>query len=150
MHLEVFRYLSNANATLSRVYLVDGARKTLLCHGLEDEYRETKIAGETRIPAGQYRVTMRKEGGFHNRYAPRFAWHIGMIWVRDVPGFKWILWHIGNFETNTDGCLLLGRADTKAMAVWSSGTTYARVYQLIAPMIADGRITHVAYIDGDR
>jgi len=41
---------------------VDGQ---FVCFGLEDEYREDKVAGETRIPSGTYQVALRKEGGFH-------------------------------------------------------------------------------------
>lgn len=144
--LIVDRYLSNADATLSRVYLGE----KFLCHGLEDEFRTDKVAGETRIPAGRYRLTLRTWGGFHNRYKRKFNDHIGMIWVRDVPNFQFILWHIGNFETNTDGCLLLGEGDEQAMAVWNSGKTYRQVYSIVAPMIRDGRITHVQYRDNDR
>ena len=143
--LRVIRFHSTDKATLSLVMLGD----RVLCHGLEDEYRSIKVRGETRIPAGTYRLTLRTEGGFHQRYK-RVTGHIGMIWVRDVPNFKYILWHKGNYERDTDGCLLLGQGDLKAMAVWNSAKTYGRVYRELAPMITSGKLTEVTYIDADR
>jgi hypothetical protein len=32
-----------------------------------------------------------------------------MLWLQNVPGFEWIYLHIGNDETETDGCPLVGR-----------------------------------------
>lgn len=147
MRLEVYRYASNSDATLSRVY-IDGR---FVCHGLEDEYRSDKVPGETRIPAGTYEMTMRTVGGFHGRYRRMFgAFHKGMLWVRGVPGFEYILWHIGNYDRDTDGCLLLGKADQKAWAVWSSKATYKRVYAEIIKAFERGESVTVEYVDGDR
>ena len=88
MKITVVRIKSDDDATLSLVS-VDGYFQ---CFGLEDEYREEKIAGETRIPAGLYNVGVRDEGGFHNRYMRKFSkFHRGMLEVQDVPNFKYIL-----------------------------------------------------------
>jgi hypothetical protein len=106
MLLKVQRVIHDNESTLGKLY-VDGK---FICHTLEDEPRTEKVKGETRIPAGKYRVTLRTEGGFHQRYVARFgaAFHKGMLWVRDVPGFEWILIHLGNTEQDTDGCILVG------------------------------------------
>ena len=34
--------------------------------------------------------------------------HKGMLWVRDVPGFEYILIHTGNTDEHTAGCLIVG------------------------------------------
>ena len=34
--------------------------------------------------------------------------HKGMLWVRDVPGFEYILIHTGNTDEHTSGCLIVG------------------------------------------
>ena len=34
--------------------------------------------------------------------------HKGMLWVRDIPGFEYILIHTGNTDEHTSGCLLVG------------------------------------------
>lgn len=148
MNIEVVRFASNHDVTLSRVYI----NGRFVCHGLEDEYRENKVPGETRIPAGTYDLTLRTVGGFHNRYLSMFGsrFHKGMLWVRNVPNFKWILLHIGNYDRDTDGCLLLGKADMKAWAVWSSKATYKRVYPQIRDAILRGERVTITYIDEDR
>jgi len=107
MKLEVIRFSSQSDSTLGLLFDVTDGRK-FLCFTIEDEARETKVKGETRIPAGTYKLKLRKEGGYHNRYVSKFgAMHKGMIHVQDVPGFTYILWHTGNTDDHTDGCLLL-------------------------------------------
>ena len=51
MKLFVERFTSDKDATISAIYLDD----VFQCFGLEDEYREEKVASETRIPAGSYK-----------------------------------------------------------------------------------------------
>jgi hypothetical protein len=127
--------------------LADSERE-FLCHGLEDEFRAHKVPGRTRIPGGEYVVSMRTIGGFHANYSERYPEiHQGMIWVRNVPGFTYILWHIGNTDNDTAGCLLLGRA--RGMRLVYSSKTYQRVYEKVAPMITSGAVQRVAYVDND-
>lgn len=150
--LIVERYKSDTESTLSRIWLVDliTDHDELLCHGCEDGHRAQKIPGETRIPPGKYEIGLRRVGGFHTRYGKLFPkFHRGMIHVQNVPGFEYILWHIGNTHRDTDGCLLLGQADEVAMAVWSSKKTYYQVYARLEPLISEGLITHVEYLDKD-
>ena len=109
MKLEVIRFSSQNDSTLGLLFDVTHGRK-FLCFTLEDEARDTKVMGETRIPAGIYDLKLRTEGGYHNRFLKKFgpAFHKGMIWVQNVPNFRWILWHTGNTDEDTAGCLLLG------------------------------------------
>ena len=105
MGITVDRFVSDDDTTVRRVH-VDGR---FVCFGLEDEFRETKIASETRIPAGTYDVRLRTEGGHHNKYSTRFnEIHKGMLHIQDVPNFTFILIHCGNTDEDTDGCLLVG------------------------------------------
>ena len=99
MKLEVLRFSSQNNSTLGMLFDVTKGRK-FLCFTLEDEFREVKISGETRIPAGTYNVTLRTEGGFNQRYDDKFGtdFNKGMLWVRDVPGFEYILIHNNHFQ----------------------------------------------------
>ena len=144
MKIIVDRYLSNSDVTLSKG-TIDGDH---VADGLEDEYRRNKVPGETRIPAGKYKLGLRKVGGFHKRYAGMFPWHRGMLEVKDVPNFKYILIHIGNWDRDTDGCLLLGSADEKAMAVWLSKATYTRFYKRVIDAVERGSVT-IEYRDND-
>ncbi|PNX45533.1 MAG: hypothetical protein BV459_08220, partial [Thermoplasmata archaeon M11B2D] len=50
--IKMTRTSSDSNSTIGEM-IVDDAHKYATC---EDEYRTTKIAGETRIPAGRYKL----------------------------------------------------------------------------------------------
>lgn len=84
--------------------LVDGE---LECHTLEDPVRERvgvavamwKVAGETAIPEGRYRVTLEQ--------SPHFG--PDTLTVHDVPGFSDIRIHAGNTVGDTRGCPLVGQ-----------------------------------------
>ena len=55
MRLELYRYSSGKESTLGILYLInDENKKQFLCYTLEDEKRDVKVYGETRIPSGQY------------------------------------------------------------------------------------------------
>ncbi len=149
MKITVNRFHANGQATLSLV-AVNGR---FACFGLEDAPRRIKIPGQTRIPAGSYRVTLRRTGGFHGRYGARFAhFHQGMLWVQDVPGFEYILIHCGNSPDDTAGCLLLGAgasAAPGAFTLQASARAYTQLYQAVAGCAAAGNLT-IDYLDGDK
>ena len=63
MKLDVLRFSSEKDSTNGLLFDVTGKRK-FLCYTLEDEYRTKKVMQETRIPAGEYEIKYRKEGGF--------------------------------------------------------------------------------------
>ena len=131
--------------TISRVYIND----RFFCHGLEDEYRLQKVPGETRIPAGCYDLRTRTDGGFHNRYKTLFPdIHRGMIEIVSVPDFKWVLIHVGNYERDTAGCLLLGNADFNSWAVWQSKQTYRRFYTKTIEAVLSKEAT-ILFLDND-
>jgi len=76
MKLEVKRFEYGTNYTVSRLY-VDG---TYQCYVLEDVVRlpGIKIAGNTAIPVGTYKVIINMSPG-KKKLLPRLL---------DVPGFK--------------------------------------------------------------
>lgn len=154
MRILVNRYISNKDATLSRISVVsEDGRIVYRCYGLEDEWRAVKVDGETRVPAGIYRIVVRREGGFHHRYSNdrRFKdIHEGMLWIKDVPGFQWILIHVGNYETDTDGCLLVGRKrDESLMHVYRSVEAYRALYQAVIKEAKAGHL-FIEFQDNDR
>lgn len=147
MHILVDRIHSDFDATLSTVY-IDGK---FACFGLEDEYRKAKVAAETRIPAGTYNIGVRATGGFHGRYTARFPeFHKGMLQVLDVPGFDYILIHIGNTEHDTAGCLLIGLGATisGSVTLQTSTTAYRRFYNRVIAAALAGEVT-IEYRDSD-
>lgn len=79
-----------------------------MCYTLEDEQREVKVSGETRIPAGTYKLELRKAGRLHKIYGKKYSFHKGMIWLRGVPNFTFIYLHTGSNDDHTAGCILVG------------------------------------------
>jgi len=155
MKLEVLRFSSQKDSTNGLLFDVTKDRK-FLAYTLEDEHRDTKIKAETRIPAGTYEITLRKVGGFDKRYSNKYGdMHKGMLWVRDVPGFEYILIHTGNTDEHTAGCLLVGDTQyqnitkTKDGFIGSSVNAYKRIYPNIADAIEQGECVEISYVDFD-
>ena len=148
MKLEVLRFNSQEDFTSGLLFDVTDGRK-FLAYTLEDEYREEKVKGETRIPAGTYKITLRTTGGFHARYTKKYgSMHKGMLWVRDVPNFEYILIHTGNTDEHTAGCLLVG--DTQKDGFTGASTSaYKRIYPPIAEALESGDEVTITYIDYD-
>ena len=153
-NLEVLRYSSGIDSTLGILSENGPEGREFLAYTLEDEFREKKVSAETRIPEGTYDVTLRTEGGFHSRYAAKFGdWHKGMLWVRDVPGFEYILIHTGNTDEHTMGCLLVADSSTQNITkdgfIGASVSAYKRIYPSLAEWLLDGNILTITYIDYD-
>jgi len=155
MELEVLRFSSEDDSTSGLLFDITDSNRKFLAYTLEDEYREEKEIHETRIPAGTYNVTLRTEGGFHQRYVAKYGdMHKGMLWVRDVPGFEYILIHTGNTDEHTSGCLLLGDSQTNNQVkedgfIGSSVQAYKRVYPQIAKVLEEGGVVNITYTDFD-
>lgn len=82
------------------------------CHTLEDEQRDIKISGETRIPAGKYELKIWNGGKNPNAWvldhrAKYGDWFKFPIELQNVPGFAGVLIHTGVDQSHTEGCLLL-------------------------------------------
>ena len=150
MKLEILRFNSSDDFTSGLLFDVTDNKRKFLCYTLEDQAQTTKVYGETRIPAGTYNLTLRTEGGFHTRYLAKFGgeFHKGMIYVNDVPDFEYILWHIGNTDDDTAGCLLLGKTQ-QANFIGSSGDAYKDVYPKVRDAILYGEKVTATYIDYD-
>lgn len=155
MQLEVIRFSSERDSTNGLLFDITGGCRNFLSYTLEDEYREEKIMHETRIPAGTYEITLRTVGGFHAKYTERYGdMHKGMLWVRNVPGFEYILIHTGNTDEHTSGCLLLGDTQTNNQTkeggfTGSSTQAYKRVYPPIAEILNSGGNVNITYTDYD-
>lgn len=82
-----------AMPTLEDPYIYDKQRSDVAW-----PYTGIKLPGVTAIPAGRYRLSLVKSTRF-GRYLPA---------VCDVPGFTGILFHAGNWQEDTQGCILVG------------------------------------------
>ena len=141
MIVKLLRFSSQENSTLGLLF-IDG---NFQCFTIEDEFRTVKVKSETRIPEGIYELGIRAEGGFHERYKQRFRGvHKGMIEVMNVPNFKYILLHIGNWaDPDSDGCILLGNSSKQNVTgdgmVIESKIAYLRVYPIIMRALQKGK-----------
>lgn len=136
LELDLYRYHSGKDWSHGILLRRTLAKRTFLCHTLEDEYRTKKKYGETRIPSGKYRLHLRRQGGHHERYATKFPTiHKGMLELVGVPNFTDVLIHIGNTDDDTEGCILVGDG-VQTGRVTDSTRAYTRVYPLIADALA--------------
>lgn len=149
--VEVRLYDEDHDTTRSRFYF----NGKMMGYGLEDEKREEKVHGETRIPDGRYEMALRYSPKFSKAYyrdadgniisqkerlrnpemINRYPDPHELIWVKDVPGFEFILWHWGNYDHNTDGCYLVGSTlfthPKHGRAVGQSRMKYEEIYPIL-------------------
>jgi len=154
MKLEVLRISSESDSSSGLVFDITDGRK-FLCYSLEDEFRNDKVKHETHVPAGTYKILLRKEGGFHGRYTKKYGdFHKGMLHVQDVPGFEYILIHTGNTDEHTSGCLIVGDSQEnnqllKNGFIGKSVQAYKRIYTPIAIALENGEEVTITYVDYD-
>jgi hypothetical protein len=72
-----------------------------------------------------------------------------MLWIKDVPGFEFILFHPGNTDKDTDGCIIVGSSFSGNTLI-SSRDAYFKMYNKIAPVINSGKQVSLTIIDFDR
>ena len=146
MKLKLFRYNLDDNFTKGVLFLDDAFE----CFTLEDASRPQKIAGETCIPPGTYRLQLRTESTpMNDRYAAKFDDHEGMIWLQHVPDFTFVYLHIGNFPKDTEGCILLGKLDNGTnSSIGSSTQAYRDLYPVITDALLAGEECSIKVIGG--
>ena len=147
MEIDVVRYNDQEDFT-DGIFLINGEFQV---HTLEDEGRNKKLFGETRVWCGRYPVELRTVGGFHERYLKNFGsdFHKGMLWIKEVPNFEFVLIHIGNDDDDTAGCLLVGmsnNADEKGF-IGDSTAAYKKIYPLIRDAILSGEEVFINFYD---
>ena len=137
MNLSLQRFSSQKDSTLG-IFKVNGEYE---CFSLEDEYREVKVAGETRIPAGHYEVEFYEiVTPMTERYRKKYPWFTYHIHIKGVKNFKNVYIHIGNDDDDTEGCILLGDGVTSNRFnednnLSSSRVAFERFYRMIHPIL---------------
>lgn len=134
MNVIVLRFADLEQSTLGALS-IDGR---FCCFSLEDEGREIKVPGETRIPAGEYQIKLRTEGKIHEKYAALYPEHRGVLWLQDVPGFEWIYIHKGATDDDTKGCILVADTAHSAGVLSQSEPAYRRLYGQVLNAIQAG------------
>lgn len=98
-------------------------------HTLEDVCRKEKMQNMTAIPAGRYEVVMAWSDRFQ-RLLPRLL---------EVPFFRSIYIHNGNYPSHTEGCPLLGKKKGED-AVFESVLALEEVLPKIKKLCEKGKL----------
>lgn len=102
----------------------------------EAEIMKRKVYGETAIPAGEYRVTLKVQSPkFKDRAWAKFC-DGRLPRLEDVPGYQGVLIHVGNSAADSLGCILVGKK-AGAGRIGGSADTFRRLYDVLKE--ADGR-----------
>lgn len=114
-----------------------------ICDTLEDRVRvlnceADKIKKQTAIPAGNYKVVLSWSGHFQCM----------MPELLDVPYFKYIRIHWGNYPEDTDGCILVGFNKVKGKVI-KSKEAYKKLMQLLEPAFKNGEEVYIYISDCD-
>lgn len=158
----VERFPSAKEWTLSE-FFINGIKKGF---GVEDEKRDVKVFGETRIPNGIYEIDLTYSPKFSASYyvdisgtlsatkSTRFCNMHNLITLKGIPNFDRVLWHWGNTDLDSSGCYIVGSqfGEVKGRrGVIGSRLKYVEVYPLIHRIILDnknkGLKTYVEYKD---
>lgn len=137
------RYSDNGNSTQGLLMILDNVKPVFKCYVLEDEYREEKVIGETRIDAGLYEIKKRQElTPLTKRYREKFDWFDYHLELQAVPRHDFIYIHIGNDEKDTAGCLLVqDKANNNTIEEGfnsSSTPAFKRIYLEISRRLDQG------------
>lgn len=145
------RYSVNRESTLGLMFI----NSLFHCYTLEDEKREVKVAGETRIPSGRYEVIYRvsedstKTIGYRNKY----YWFKYHLMLKDVPNFTYVYLHVGNTDDDTDGCILVGNnANNNNLIdgnIGDSGKAFEKFYKAVSRALDSGEKVFITVVDED-
>ena len=114
-------------------YLCDTLEDTdrNLYQGMGEEWiRENKVYGETAIPFGRYRITMKVQSQKYSKRKQYDKIKGFLPRLLEVPGYQGVLIHIGNYPKDTDGCVLVGY-NTKKGAVMNSTQAFWKLYDIL-------------------
>ena len=126
MRAIIIRQQQFCNQTLGTLELFDTTGKSIFsCKTLELPWLENQKQ-KSCIPKGTYKVTARS--------SPKFGSH---FYVTNVPSRDLILIHHGNYNTDIQGCILVGSGHTdingdKILDITSSKVTMQKLLK-IAP-----------------
>jgi hypothetical protein len=131
MRLTLHRTVGTVGYTTGKLY-VD---TVLFCYTLEDQERTVKVASQTAIPKGTYRIVL--------NWSPRFKRILPLL--IDVPNFTGVRIHPGNKPADTDGCILVGDFDGNTKDAWlgNSRKAFDRLLKLLKSVKDDIYITIV-------
>lgn len=79
-------------------------------------------------------------GNYYDRF-PEL--HLGMIEIKDIPGFRYVYIHIGNSHKHTAGSLLVGKKyvfENGDYLLNQSVIAYKKLYGLLVELMMKGEV----------
>ena len=148
------RFSDNRESTLGLLFK-KSTKLVLMGYSLEDEFREVKIKGETRVPAGRYEIMInRAETPLTLKYRKRYSWFKFHLMLKNVPDFVGIYFHVGRNDDWTDGCITIGN-NVNNNTITNGGISdsvecfrkfYLELYDILDHQF-DGEYDNTAFID---
>lgn len=136
------------NESTLGVLIVDGKPFGFV---IEDEHRDVKVKGETRIPAGRYKLGLQMDQTpLTERYQKKYSWFKKHIELKDVPNFTGVYIHVGNFESDTAGCQVIGKKAHIHPTGFSNSESvkcFKELYELVYPLLERGENVYYTIID---
>lgn len=150
MELTLIRKYKLSTYTIGKLYI----NGQYFCDTVEDKDRNLyqgmdldwlkreKVYGETAIPYGRYKVTMKVQSPkFANSkqyekckgYIPR---------LENVPAYEGVLIHIGNWAKDSYGCILVGENKVKGGVV-NSTIWYWKLYEILKKADDEGKDIYI-------
>lgn len=150
-NFQLQRYSDDTFSTLGLIHeIFTAGRKPLFWgYSLEDEHRDTKVKGDTRIWAGDYEISIMKEltpltkkYREDKRFKDFFQFH---LWIKNVRDFSGVYMHVGCFDRDTEACILMAdnannnqKSTGNDGALSGSADCYTRFYKYLYPKLTAG------------
>jgi hypothetical protein len=99
MKVLLIRLKDDGKQTIGELRVYENEKLVFSCKTLELAYRDNK-KGVSCIPKGYYLVTRRNDKRSKFKYEH--------LHVQHVPNRRYILFHVGNFHFQIQGCVLVG------------------------------------------
>ena len=153
--ISLIRFTHDQDTTLGLFYI----NGKFMAYTLEDTFRETKVKGKTRIPAGTYRVDFRDVSNPPSKltadYRKRsdlkgfFTHHLE---IKDIENFDKVYIHIGNKHQDTAGCILIADGiydDTVQKKILKSVRAFTKIYKRLQALLEGGENVRIVIYDED-
>lgn len=153
-NLRLERIHNYAGYTVGKLYNVSDGNNEDIAFTMEGPYRDIKISGQTRIPAGKYRVIFNEnETELTKRYRELFAWFNWHLMLENVPNFMNVYFHVGNRASDTEGSILVGKQvsglGSEEAFLMNSRQGFQEVYLRISASLQEGKEVYLEIIDSE-
>lgn len=138
MELTLYRTWKKDKYTIGRLFI----NGEFFCNTCEDrdrnlyqgmgkeEIQKKKVYCETAIPYGRYRISMHRKSPKYSKKKAYEKCEGYVPYLMNVPAFEGILIHIGNWASDSCGCILVGENKVKG-AVVNSTVWFWKLYDIL-------------------